>query len=139
MNKICTKCGIEKDVVNFRIVPRGKFGVRGECKDCEKKYNIIHGKIYYQNNKDKWIISRESRKEQINKQERERRKNDLNFRIRGNLKVRIRTSLKGLDKSKNTEKLLGCSIEFFRSYLESQFTEGMSWLNYGEWEIDHIK
>lgn len=48
--------------------------------------------------------------------------------------------LKGRIKSDTTKKLLSCSIDDFKKYLESQFTEGMTWKNYGTggWEIDHI-
>lgn len=35
--------------------------------------------------------------------------------------------------------LLGCDLESFLSHLESQFKDGISWDNYGEWHIDHIK
>lgn len=35
---------------------------------------------------------------------------------------------------------LGCSYTFLQNHLESQFTNGMSWLNHGTlWEIDHIQ
>jgi len=34
---------------------------------------------------------------------------------------------------------LGCTIEEFMAHIEGEFTEGMSWENYGEWHIDHIK
>ena len=32
---------------------------------------------------------------------------------------------------------LGCNIETFKQHIEQQFTEGMSWENYGELHIDH--
>ena len=35
--------------------------------------------------------------------------------------------------------LLGAPVEECRSHLESQFTGGMSWENYGEWHIDHMR
>ncbi len=34
--------------------------------------------------------------------------------------------------------MIGCSWIDFKIYLESKFTEGMSWDNYGKWHIDHI-
>ena len=38
-------------------------------------------------------------------------------------------------------QLVGCSIENLRKHIESQFTDGMCWHNYGVkgWCIDHIK
>ena len=38
------------------------------------------------------------------------------------------------------EVLLGCTMTQYMVYLESQFTDGMTWENYGDfWVIDHIK
>jgi len=28
--------------------------------------------------------------------------------------------------------------DFFKSYIEGMFKDGMSWSNHGEWHIDHI-
>jgi hypothetical protein len=35
-------------------------------------------------------------------------------------------------------KYLGCSLNEFKLYIESQFKEGMNWENQGEWHLDHI-
>jgi hypothetical protein len=56
-----------------------------------------------------------------------------------NLRNRILKVLKGRNKSKSTLKLLGCTIEFLKNHLESKFTKGMSFSNYGKWHIDHIR
>lgn len=37
------------------------------------------------------------------------------------------------------ENLLGCTLTEARKHIESQFKDGMSWDNYGLWQIDHIK
>lgn len=43
-------------------------------------------------------------------------------------------------KADHTMDLLGCSPEFFKRHIESQFQEGMSWENQGKggWHLDHI-
>ena len=42
-------------------------------------------------------------------------------------------------KEKRTEEMLGCSVEFFRSFIEAKFTDGMEWGNHGVvWQLDHI-
>ena len=50
----------------------------------------------------------------------------------------MRFILRGTQKSQKTCEILGCSPEELKAHLETTFTEGMSWDNYGEWHIDHI-
>ena len=45
----------------------------------------------------------------------------------------------GIAKVNQTFKILGFDKHTLREHLESQFTEGMSWDNMGEWHIDHIR
>ena len=51
------------------------------------------------------------------------------------------STLKRLNTSKqgHTIDILGYSALDLKNHIESQFQSGMTWLNYGEWEIDHIK
>lgn len=63
-------------------------------------------------------------------------------RIAVAIRARIRDFLgrkKHKRKSRSVE-LLGCSVEHLKHHLESLFTKGMSWDNYGVkgWHIDHI-
>lgn len=55
------------------------------------------------------------------------------------MRRRVHHALKGETKSESTLSLLGCSINYLKEYLESKFQQGMTWDNYGEWHIDHIK
>lgn len=64
-----------------------------------------------------------------------------NARIAKALRGRVRDTMKGSLKSARTMDLLGCSMDFFMAYMETQFRSGMSWENYGRygWHIDHIR
>jgi len=66
--------------------------------------------------------------------------NDPQYKIACNIRRRIHAVLKGISKSKSSLKLLGCDIPTFMKHIESQFTEGMTWQNYGlyGWHLDHI-
>jgi len=61
------------------------------------------------------------------------------FKIKHNIRSLISTSFKkgGYKKNSKTNSILGCSFEEFKSYIESQFKDGMSWKNHGEWHLDH--
>jgi hypothetical protein len=45
----------------------------------------------------------------------------------------------GKTKQDHTVNLLGYTAEDLKQHLEKLFRDGMSWENYGEWHIDHIK
>jgi len=58
-------------------------------------------------------------------------------RLRHRIVSAIRT--KHSKKSGPTKCLIGCDYPFLMKYLESKFTFGMTWENYGQWHVDHIK
>lgn len=66
-------------------------------------------------------------------------KSDPIFKIKHNLRNRLNIAIKSNQKTGSAIKDLGCSVQELKKYLESKFQPGMSWDNYGEWEIDHIK
>lgn len=72
--------------------------------------------------------------------EKNRRKADPLFALAGSVRSRIWHALArgGYKKVSSTADLLGCSFEELKAHLENQFTEGMSWDNFGEWHVDHI-
>ena len=56
--------------------------------------------------------------------------------LTGVVRCRIYAALKSDNEMSSTE-YLGCDIETLKQHIEQQFTEDMSWENYGEWHIDH--
>ena len=67
---------------------------------------------------------------------------DQVYRARMRLRSRLTYMLKNKQHTSRGSELaqaLGTSFSEARSYIESQFSEDMSWENYGQvWEIDHI-
>ncbi len=63
------------------------------------------------------------------------------MKIKENLRSRLNKALEGKTKSLSTMFLISCDIDYLMYHLQSQFTKGMSWGNYGYygWHIDHIK
>jgi len=108
-----------------------------KCKEENRKHWIKYKdkrKIYYKN----W---RNNNKEKINKCRKDRKKNDIQFRLSCNLRSRMHRIIKKNVKVGSVVKNLGCTLDELKIHLENQFINGMTWENYGKggWEIDHIK
>lgn len=91
-------------------------------------------RVWYQNNKNRANEAKRIRKA-------ERYHDDANYRLVCLLRFRIWKSLKSQKtiKSNTTLEILGCSIDYFKRWLEFQFSDEMSWDNQGTyWELDHV-
>lgn len=102
-----------------------------------KKYRDEHkneAKQYRQDNKERY-------REYFKNRQRELLKNPI-YRIHSNMSKSINEQLKRNKLNKNNKswiKYVDYSVEELKIHLENKFREGMSWDNYGEWHIDHIK
>lgn len=154
--KVCTNCDNYKPLSKFYNDKRASDGKTSQCKECRKrnvkkwqkknpekvkKYKKKwrqNNLKYHKNYNEKWC---KENRERINKRRRERRKTDLNFKLKECLRRRINKAITRGDKAEKTKNLLGCTIEEFKKHLENQFEKGMNWDNYGYegWHIDHIK
>jgi len=110
-----------------------------ENKDREK----LRLKNYKKNNKEaekerniKW---NSKNRDHINERERNRYRYDIQAKLANVLRRRLGKAIKGNFKSGSAVNDLGCSISELKIYLESKFQPNMTWKNYGEWHIDHIK
>lgn len=132
-------------------------------RNANRDERLLKKKEYYNANKDKARIYREANKEKrevylkdnadelrlkykeyyesnktamIAKTRRYNKNNPLNSFTRNSLR-RIE-SAKGAERIDRAEVELGYTQAQFVQYIESQFTDGMSWDNRSEWHIDHI-
>lgn len=73
--------------------------------------------------------------------EQKRKQSDPVYRIICNIRSRVSDLCKSMSEERNvsTTKSIGLNRDDFRKYIESKFQEGMTWQNYGDWHIDHIK
>jgi hypothetical protein len=67
------------------------------------------------------------------------RRENLNGWLSLKLRNRLIEALVKNRKSAKSAELLGCTIQELKVHLESQFTDGMTWENRGQWHIDHIR
>jgi Zn ribbon nucleic-acid-binding protein len=125
-HKICSYCNNEIPFEQFNKLKLGRFGLKGECKICEK----IRDKQYRNNNKEK-----------LNQYRKNKKATDPQFKLKHILRLRLLDALKrdNITKRHSALELLGCSIEQCKYHIESQFKPEMNWSNHGSyWEIDHI-
>ncbi len=160
--KKCYICKKDKKLTNFYKDKTKKSGLSSKCKECSKElskinrqnnkekylnyskeyykqnkdYFFIYNKEYRENNVSKYKKYKQENKDKINKYQKKRRDNDPLFKLKCYLRTRVYSILKE-NKDKSTEKLLGDSFGRVKKYIESTFTEGMTWENYGEWHVDH--
>ena len=160
MKKVCSKCGIEKDLCEFQKDKKYSLGYKNYCNKCRLEYHREYQKEYRKRNKasiaeykrkNKASIAaynRESRKkyrlnnkEKISKEKKKYRATKLlrcpQFKINLSISKQICVSLKGNKNGHHWESLVGYTLNELINHIEKQFTEGMSWENYGKWHLDH--
>ena len=83
---------------------------------------------------------RSTNKDKIAEIRRNYRQNSKQARLAHSLRNRLWKILKGVSKSKTMLTIIGCTYEELIRHFEKQFTDGMTWDNYGKngWEVDHI-
>lgn len=154
--KICRVCNNEKPVDNF---------IKGKriCTICQKEYLkkryldkkeslSIQSKIKYELNKEE-IKKRngeysKNNREKIN-QRTKRYKNEIlkndplwiiKNRISGGIRriLKSKSIMKKFSTNSQWYEIVGCTASELRTYIESQFLDGMSWEKRELWHVDHI-
>lgn len=135
-----------KSKASYSQVPQG---IDVSHIENEKKRSKEYARIYYEKNRERIkkkasAYQAENAKDRTNyKREwaKERAKKDPAFKMGLVARRMLQRALgvSGQSKYKRTKDHLGYTSEQLVLALESKFKDGMSWSNYGEWHIDHIK
>lgn len=145
----------------YRKINRDK--IRENNKKSYQKYKNVRSedkknyqKQYYLNNKEKidnknknyYLNNKEKFYDNSTKLVKKKKSESSLFRLTINVRCLISRTIRigGYSKNSKTEKILGCSFDEFKLYLESKFESWMTWDNYGKyngemnygWDIDHI-
>jgi hypothetical protein len=129
--------------IGGREVAMKKYFSKPETKErLKKNYNIWyeqnkeHRKEYLKEYREKNIDNIRKTKRDY---ERNRKASDPLYKLISNFRTAIYQVLKENNVEKNGHyfDILGYTPEELINHLEKQFTEGMTWENYGEFHIDH--
>lgn len=147
----------ERRVINFSCLECHKenqsslLKLDDEYKDrqktASKKWKLsLQGKTWQKLYQEKYSLQKpkdkDKEKERLRLLMRKKRKTDIQYRIKSAISSQINFHMKKGGKS--TSKLLsercGYTIKELMVHLERQFTDSMTWKNYGKsgWHIDHI-
>jgi len=129
---ISEKLNIKKHIV-LRVLKENKVNI-GPSGRKYKGGKSASDKRHYNKNKEK---IREIKRNY----EKTRKANDPIYKLINNFRTAIYQVLKENNVKKNGHyfDILKYSPEDLIVHLEKQFDERMSWDNYGEWHVDHIK
>jgi hypothetical protein len=152
VGKDCSKCKKWKPLEKYNKHSRHWDNLKTTCMDCFTQYRAKNKERMAEYNKKYWIDTKEKQtekhrqwrsenKEHLSQYYKNLRKTNSYYQISDNLRSRLRKALRDQNviKTERTFNLIGCSISFLKGYLEAKFKDGMTWENYGEWHIDHIK
>lgn len=118
-----------RESVLERVLLRAK-GKKVEISEYQKQYREINRDILNEKRAD---------------YQRERAKTDIQFRLSRYLRtglylaIQRQTGERKKPEQGSGVRDLGCTLEEFKVYIAKKFKDDMSWDNYGEWHLDHIR
>ena len=149
--KYCSSCNVQRPLTEFINSEGNEYKGCNKCRENDMRYYETHKeqkkeemKQYYIDNAEKIKLRKkvfyQDHKDEILEQNRARYKNDIQFRLAGSLRRRVRTFL---GSGEYYSDLLACPLPVLEKWFEFNFAlypdYGMTWENYGTvWHIDHV-
>lgn len=156
--KKCYKCQLNKPLSEYHKDKSKPGGLGGYCNECrqnknKQNYNSEYSKIkikesnykhqqeWNKRKRDEGYFKQYAEGGYWNEYQKRRRADDPFYSLYINLRSRISNLLTGKTRSQRTQQIIGIPVGEFKVYLESLWSEGMSWDNYGygdgKWVLDH--
>lgn len=146
LNSYCKVCRCAKQKIYVKNNKKMVYEKKKKWRELNKEEIKISRHKYYKKNKE----FENTRSNEWNKLNRENTKEYRNSYSRSYYKKNkplmawrriLHSSIKRMNTKKegHTIDILGYSSLDLKNHIEGLFTIGMSWENYGEWHIDHIK
>jgi len=144
------RANCNRNNAKYRKTDKGKTLGREYREEYEKRdYVKLRRELYTNSAKGKTNANARGSKYRTSEKGKQRRRvyentkvqNDVQFKLGKRLRIRLYHALKKNHKTGSAVSNLGCTLEQFKMYLESQFQPGMTWQNWSKegWHIDHIK
>jgi hypothetical protein len=136
--RVCSECGEKKELSKDNFQPsfdkkKNKTYFKNKCKECWRLYQ----QEFVKKNPEYIKQWKMDNKVRIRQQERDRRKNDINFKLRKNVSRAIGHAI--VKNSNSVINHLPYTVEKLKQHLENLFDDKMNWDNYGSyWHIDHV-
>ena len=164
--KICSVCGEVKALTEYHKDKQKSDGLRPECKKCKSARDAVWRKNnlekkreadreYCRKNAESnrkraldWhYANRDKHIRSMCEYVKQRKRTDKEFVLREAIRTRICDTVRAYVRrriykqcTKEFHEIVGSSAKYLCEWIESQFTEGMTWDNYGSvWHVDHVK
>lgn len=154
----CSTCEGRFEAEQFHKDNSKPSGVSSRCKPCVKAYRAAYyarnaekakadTSAYVKANRETWKATgarwrkanRERHLAYRSKKFKERYSNEPGFALNSCVRAMLQRTLKATGKPKDfvTFKKIGYTAQQLKERLEMNFQPGMTWANFGKWEIDH--
>lgn len=147
--KKCSKCKLEKDILEFSKNSVRKDGRSDWCVECSRKSSNSYASRHRDKYADKSREWHKNNLDYIRVRNRKKYHNNIQYKLSIVLRNCVNSLLSGKCKGGSAVRDLGCSTSELKLHLESMFYshsetgEMMTWENwgfgYGKWNIDNIK
>lgn len=133
LNSVCIPCNKEINKEQFNKHREKRLAEAKKYRDENKEHYKEYFRVYKKEHKDE---IREKYKPHVREYQKMKRATDIQYKLKNAISCRIRGTIKNKNGKRSID-IVGYTIDELKQHLEKQFNNGMSWDNYGEWQIDH--